>query len=124
MAAPNIVQATSIIGKTTYLSLSDTSVTTVVSNEASSNKVLKINTLIIANDDGTDTADVTIKVHDAASGGGNSYRIASTVAVTSDSTLVLLDKTSGIYLEENTSITAQASAGDDLDIILSYEEIS
>lgn len=124
MAAPNIVNATTITGKTAYLSLADTSQTTLVSNAASSGLVLKVNNIVVANDDGTNSADITISYHTAASGGGTAYKIAHTVAVSADSTLVLLDKTSGIYLEENTSISATASAGGDLDVICSYEEIS
>lgn len=124
MAAPNIVNASTITGKTAYLSLSDTSQTTLVSNAASSGLVLKVNNIIVANDDGSSSADITISYHTAASGGGTAYKLAHTVAVSADSTLVLLDKTSGIYLEENTSISATASAGGDLDVICSYEEIS
>lgn len=124
MAAPNIVNASTITGKTAYLSLSDTSQTTLVSNAASSGLVLKVNNIIVANDDGSSSADITISYHTAASGGGTAYKLAHTVAVAADSTLVLLDKTSGIYLEENTSISATASAGGDLDVICSYEEIS
>lgn len=124
MAAPNIVNATTITGKTAYLSLADTSQTTLVSNAASSGLVLKVNNIVVANDDGTNSADITISYHTAADGGGTAYKLAHTVAVAADSTLVLLDKTSGIYLEENTSISATASAADDLDVICSYEEIS
>jgi hypothetical protein len=43
--------------------------------------------------------------------------------VAADTTLVVLDKASSIYLEEDTSLVATASAGGDLDVIVSYEEI-
>ena len=123
MAAPNIVGVSTIIGITTYLSLGDTSATTIVSNPASSNYVYKINAIIVANDDGTSSADITVALHDEDDGGGTAYKIASTVAVAEDSTLVVLDKASSIYLEENRSIVVTASAGGDLDVICSYETI-
>jgi len=123
MAAPNIVGVTTITGKTAAFSLADTSATTILSNAASSNYVYKVNSIIVANDDGTNSADITVTYNDAASGGGTAYHIAKTVAVAADTTLVVLDKASSIYLEEDTSLVATASAGGDLDVIVSYEEI-
>ena len=123
MAAPNIVGVSTIIGITTMRSLGDTSATTIVSNPASSNYVYKINAIIVANDDGTSSADITVALHDEDDGGGTAYNIASTVEVAEDSTLVVLDKASSIYLEENRSIVVTASAGGDLDVICSYETI-
>ena len=124
MAAPNIVNVGTITGKTTYLSLSDTSATTLLSNAASSGKVFKVNSIIVANDDGTNAADITVTINTAASGGGTAYKLASTISVAADSTLVVLDKASSIYLEEDKSLVATASAGGDLDVVCSYEEIS
>jgi len=123
MAAPNIVGVITIVGVTTYLSLSSTNATVLVSNPASSNYVYKINSIIVANDDGTSSADITVAYHDAAAGGGTGYKIAHTVAVAADSTLVVLDKASSIYLEENRSIVVTASVANDLDVICSYETI-
>jgi tripartite-type tricarboxylate transporter receptor subunit TctC len=124
MANPNIVTATSILGKSTYLSLANTSATTLLSNASGSGQLYKVNSLVVANIDGTNSADITISVNNAASGGGTAYKIAHTVAVSADSTLVVIDKTSQIYLEENTSIVVTASAGGDLDVVCSYEIIS
>lgn len=124
MAAPNIVNVTTITGKLAYLSLADTSATVLVSNTASSGKVFKINSIIVANDDGTNSAAITVSVNSAAAGGGTAYKLAHTIDVAADSTLVVLDKASSIYLEEDRSIVCTASAGGDLDVICSYEEIS
>ena len=60
----------------------------------------------------------------AASGGGTAYKLAHTLSVASDSTLVVIDKTTPIYLTEDKSITVTASAANDLDVVCSYEEIS
>lgn len=124
MAAPNIVNVSAITGKTDTIALSTTSATTLVSNAAASGKVYKINMIQIANVDGTNACDVTVDLHTAAAGGGTAYSLASTVSVSADSSLIVLDKSTAIYLEEDRSITATASAGGDLEVIVSYEEIS
>lgn len=124
MANPNIVNVADIRGKTVYLDLSTTSATVLVSNAASSNKVFKLNNIFISNINGTSAADVTVSYHTAASGGGTAYKIASTVSVPADSTLVVLDKSGAIYLEENTSITITAGTAGYLQAVASYEDIS
>ena len=124
MAAPNIVNVSTITGKSATVALSTTSATTLVSNAASSNAVYKINMIQVANVDGTNAADITIDVHSAASGGGTAYSLVSTVSVPADASLVVLDQNPAIYLEEDRSITATAGAANDLEVIVSYEEIS
>jgi len=124
MAAPNIVNVSTIIGKSATIALSTTSQTTLVSNAASSGKVFKINMIQIANVDGTNACDVTVDMHSAASGGGTAYSLVATVSVGADSSLVALDKNTAIYLEEDRSITATAGTANDLEVIVSYEEIS
>ncbi len=124
MAAPNIVNVSTITGKSATVALTSTSATTLVSNAASSGKVFKINMIQVANVDGTNAADVTVDMHSAASGGGTAYSLVATVSVPADSSLVALDKGTSVYLEEDRSITATASAANDLEVIVSYEEIS
>jgi hypothetical protein len=124
VAAPNIVNVTTITGKTVVVDLTSTSATSVVSNASSSGKVFKINSLIVANVDGTANADITINLYSAAALGGTATQICSTIAVPADSSLVVIDKTSGIYLEEDKSIGATAGSANDLKVICSYEEIS
>jgi len=124
MANPNIVDVTTIIGKSATIALSTTSATTLVSNAASSGKVFKINMIQVANVDGTNAADVTVEVHSEDDGGGTAYSLIATASVGADSSLVALDKSTAIYLEEDRSITATAGTADDLEVIVSYEEIS
>ncbi len=124
MTAPNLVNVSTITAKTAYLSLSSTNATTLLSNAASSGKVFKLNSIIVANDDGSSAADVTISINSAASGGGLAYKIIHTATVIADASLVVIDKNSAIYLEEDRSIVVTASAADDLDVICSYEELS
>ena len=124
MAAPNIVNVSTITGKTGYLALSTTSATSLVSNAASSGKVFKINMIQVANVDGTSACDVTVDLHSAAAAGGTAYSLISTASVAPDSSLVVLDKNTAIYLEEDKSISVTAGTANDLEVIVSYEEIS
>ena len=124
MAAPNIVNVATITGKTSVVDLTTTSATSIISNAASSGKVFKVNTLIVSNVDGTSNADISINYYSAASLGGTATQICSTVSVPADSSLVVIDKTSSIYLEEDKSILGGASANGDLEIVISYEEIN
>ena len=124
MAAPNIVNVSTITGKSATVALTSTSQTTLDSNAASSSKVFKINMIQVANVDGVNACDVTVDVHSAASGGGTAYSLVATASVAGDSSLIVLDKNTSLYLEENTSITATAGTASDLEVIVSYEEIS
>jgi hypothetical protein len=124
MSSPNILNVTAIYGKTSYVALSSTNATTVVSNAASSGKVFKINTIIVSNVDGTNAADISINLYSEDDKGGTAYSIAKTISVPADASLVVLDKSSAIYLEEDKSIGATAGAANDLVVICSYEEIS
>jgi len=124
MANPNIVDVTTITGKSATIALSTTSATTLVSNAASCGKVFKINMIQVANVDGTNAADITIDVHSEDDGGGTAYSLIATASVGADSSLIALDKSTAIYLEEDRSITVTAGTANDLEVIVSYEEIS
>jgi hypothetical protein len=120
MANPNIVDVTSIYGKTVQAALDTTLTTEILLNSAASGKVFKINTILIANIDGTNAADVSVFI---TKSGGSPIAIASTISVPADATLNLIDKNSSFYLEEGDNIEAGASADNDLTITISYEEI-
>jgi hypothetical protein len=124
MANPNIVNVTSILGDNSSTSLTSTSATSIVSNAASSGKVLKINTLIVSNVDGTNACDITINKYSAAALGGTAFPIASTISVPADASLIVVDKTTSIYLKENESIGAIAGTANDLVVTCSWEDIS
>jgi hypothetical protein len=124
MANPNIVNVAAIYGNNASVSLSTTSATSIVSNAASSGKVFKINTIMVANVDGTNAADITINKYSAAALGGTAFPIASTISVPADATLIIVDKTTSIYLLENESIGATAGTASDLVVTTSWEEIN
>jgi len=117
MAAPNIVNVSTITGKTAVLAVT-TSATAIVTNSAGSNKVFKVNALYVSNVDGTNAADVTADILRS----GTAYRLASTISVPADATLDIIAK--AIYLEEGDALRLTASANSDLEAVCSYEEIS
>jgi hypothetical protein len=117
MAAPNIVNVTTITGKTA-VQVVTTAATSIVTNSSGSNKVFKINALYVSNVDGNSAADITVSLFRSST----SYRIANTISVPADATLDILNKS--IYLEEGDELRLTASVNGDLEAVCSYEEIS
>jgi hypothetical protein len=127
MANPNIVAVTAIVGNTSTNLISSTAdpfATAIVNNGASSGKVYKINSIVVANVDGTAAADITIKIFSQDDLGGTGTAIVSTISVPADATLIVTDKTTSFYLLEDKSIGATASVANDLVVTCSWEEIT
>jgi hypothetical protein len=124
MANPNIVAVTSILGNTTFVTPANTSANVLLSNAASSGNVYKINQIVCANVDGTSAANCTVTINSAAAGGGTAYPIVSTVSVPADASLIVVDKTTAIYLMEDQSIVVTSGSANDLAFTISYEAIS
>ena len=117
MTAPNVVSVATITGKTDVLAATTTA--TAITT-AAADKLLKINSVIIANIDGTNDADITLDLYRSST----AYKIVSTVTVPADATLMAITKDSAIYLEEGDALRATASVDGDLQVICSYEIIS
>ena len=124
MANPNIVAVTAIYGNNSLTSLTTTNATSIINNAASSGKVYKVNSIVVANVDGTTAADITINIYSAASLGGTAYPIASTISVPADSSIIITDKTTSFYLKEDQSVGATAGSASDLVVTASWEEIN
>jgi hypothetical protein len=127
MANPNIVNVSTIYGNTSSTLISSTAnpfTTALVNNAASSGKVYKINSIVVANVDGTSAADITIQIFSQDDLGGTGTAIASTISVPADATLIVTDKSTSFYLLEDKSIGATASAANDLVVTCSWEEIN
>ena len=120
MANPNIYNVSSILGVTVQAALT-TTLTTEIITAVASNHVYKINSITVANIDGTSAADVSVFI---TKSGGSPIAIASTISIPADASLSLIDKNSGFYLQEGDNIEAGASAAGDLTITISYEDIS
>ena len=130
MANPNIVAVTTIYGTTTYLTPSGTSAVVLLNNTASSGKVFKINQIVAANVTAS-AANTTVSIYSNgaqsqgnAPSGGTAYPIASTISVPANSSLVVADKTTAIYLMEGQSITVTSGTGSAIAYTISYEDIS
>lgn len=119
MANPNIVSVTSIKGKTVGASLGTTS-TAYVTNSASSSEVYKVNTIIASNV----TASTTYQVNVQLTTSSGTFYIVKALDVPADSSVVVLDKNSNIYLEEGMILKAFASGANGIDLFISYEEIA
>ncbi len=130
MANPNIVNVTSILGETTYLTPSSTSSVILLPNAASSGKVYKINQIVAANVDGSSAVNTSVDIYTdgsvaqgSAASGGTAYPIVSTVSVPADASLIVADKTTAIYLMENTSIAVTSGTASKITYTISYEVI-
>ena len=131
MANPNIVYIATLYGVTTYLTPSATTAVVLLPNAASSGKVFKINQIVAANVNGTSAVDTTVSIYSngavaqgSAPSGGTAYPIVSTVSVPADASLIVVDKTTPIYLMEGQSITVTSGTASGITYTISYEEIS
>ena len=131
MANPNIVNATSILGTTTYLTPSVTTSVVLIPNAASSGQVFKINKIVAANVNGTSAVDTTVSIYSngavaqgSAPSGGTAYPIVSTVAVPADASVIVTDKSTAFYLMEGHSVTVTSGTASGITYSISYEVIS
>jgi hypothetical protein len=131
MANPNIVNVTSILGTTTYLTPGGTTAVVLVPNAASSGQVFKINQIVAANVNGAAAVDATVSIYTngavaqgSAPSGGSAFPIVSTVSVPADASLIVVDKTTAVYLMEGTSIVVTSGTASGITYSVSYEVIS
>lgn len=124
MAAPNILALTTATGKTAYATPSNTSANVLLANAASSGKVFKVNQLVAANLSTSTAVNVTVSINTAAAGSGTSYPVVSAVSVPAQASLIVADKTTQIYLEEDKSILVTSGSASNVAFTVSYEELS
>jgi hypothetical protein len=131
MANPNITNVTSILGTTTYLTPSATTAVVLLTNAAASGKVFKINQIVAANVNGSTAVNTTVSIYTngavaqgSAPSGGTAYPIVSTVSVPASASLIVVDKTTAIYLQEGTCISVTSGTASGITYSVSYEEIS
>ena len=128
MANPNIVSVTSIVGGNAAWALTNTITTTLLTVAA--DVIVKINSIIVTNIHGTNAATVSAGIYgigNTATGvtvasGLADCRIASTMNVPADDSLVLIDKP--IYMMEGDILKGGASAASTLELFVSYEVIN
>ena len=131
MANPNLLAATTASGTTTYLTPSATTAVVLVPNAASSGQVFKINQIVAANVNGSAAVNTTVSIYTngavaqgSAPSGGTAYPIISVASVPPNASLIVVDKTSAIYLMEGSSITVTSGTASGITYTISYEVIS
>ena len=124
MANPNIATATSVLANNAQVSLTATTATQLITNAASSGKVFLIDSIIVANVDGTNACDVTVTRFQSATNTGTAFPIASTITVPADASIIIVGKDNPINLTENESIYVTASAANDLVVDANWKELS
>ena len=123
MAAPNIVNISSMVGKTDTTNLTTTSATNILNNAASSGKVLRVTLIRSVNVDGSNAADISVSLYAEDDLGGEQTELIQAKEVSINTNLDVITKDTPLYLEEDTSLGAAASAANDIKIIVTYEEI-
>ena len=124
MANPNIINVTTLTGNTTYLTPANTTANTLLSNAASSGLVFKINQIVCANVNGSSAVNATVAINNAAAGAGTNYPIISTISVPASASVIAVDKTTAVYLMENSSIVVTSGTSSGITYTISYESIS
>jgi hypothetical protein len=131
MANPNILAATTAYGVTTYFTPSGTTAVVLLANAASSGKVYKINQIVAANVNGSAAVNATVSIYTngavaqgSAPSGGTAYPIASAISVPATASLIIVDKTTAIYLQEGTSISVTSGTANGITYSISYEDMS
>jgi hypothetical protein len=121
---PNIVNVTTLTGNTTYLTPGNTTANTLLSNAASSGLVFKINQIVCANVNGSSAVNATVAINSAAAGAGTNYPIISTISVPASASVIAVDKTTAVYLMENSSIVVTSGTSSGITYTISYESIA
>ena len=131
MANPNLLAATTASGTTTYLTPSGTSAVVLLPNAAASGQVFKINQIVATNVNGSSAVNATVSIYTngaqaqgSAPSSGTAYPIASTISVPANAALIVVDKTTQVYLQEGTSITVTSGTASGITYSISYEVIS
>ena len=127
MANPNILNVSSILGGNAGFNLTNTATATLITVD--SDKLLKINRITCANDDGSSAATLDLFIDGLGSGASGvtttgadaTVYLAKTISIPADATLTIVD--GPIYLMEGDVLKGGASASGDLDLFVSYEVI-
>jgi hypothetical protein len=123
MASPNIVNVTSIVGNTSYLIPSNTSATAWTALTPASNTVNKVD-FIVASNVTSSAATVTVSINSATGGGGTAYRICYQVSIPANASLIVVDKTTALYVTDTQSVVVTVGTGSAIELTASYETIT
>jgi len=131
MSNPNLLAATTASGTTTFYTPGGTTAVVLLPNAASSGQVFKINQIVAANVNGSSAVNATVSIYTngavaqgSAPSGGTAYPIISAIAVPAGASLIVVDKTTAVYLMENQSIAVTSGTASGITYTISYEVIS
>ena len=116
MAAPNIVNVSTINGKSAVADLGTTLTTTLLT--AAADQVNKINLIRVTN---VTDSDATVTIDSEVS--GTHKELADELTVPAHASVDVIDKNSSFYLQETDLIRGGASAASTLVVTISYELI-
>ena len=123
MANPNIVNVTSIYGNTAYLVPTGTSATTWTGLTPATGTVNKVGTIMATNVTAV-AATITVSINSATGGGGTAYRLAYQISVPGNSSLMVVDKSTSIYVGEAQSIVVTSGTSSAIEMVATYEAIT
>lgn len=123
MAAPNIVNVTTITGKTAMIRLTNSTATQVLANSAASNKVLKLAGVLATNTEGV-SVNVAFNLYITRS--SVDYYLARNVTIPALASYEAFVKDgTPIYLEEGDTLMAKSeNASGNIHVVVAYEDIS
>ena len=131
MANTNITAVTAIYGKTTYLTPLVATPVVLLANAAGSANTCKINQIVASNINSTSSVNASLWIYtngaqaqNTVPTSGVSHCVANAISVPVNASLIIVDKTTAIYLEEGTSIVVSSGTANGITYSLSYELIS
>jgi hypothetical protein len=123
MANPNIVNVTSILGNTSYFIPANTSANAWTALTPAVGTVNRV-TSIVASNVTASAVVVTVSVNSATGGGGTAYRVAYQISVPSGASLIIVDKTTSLYIGESQSVVVTVGTASAIEFTAAYEAIT
>jgi hypothetical protein len=133
MANPNLVNVGTIRGQTAYVIPSTTSVSVAWTYDGTNsltgltpaaNTVNKVNSIMVSNVSGAATT-ITVGVsNNATYASGTPYYLAFQIAVPVGATLIIVDKTTPLYVTENQSVGVIVGVGSALNIVATFDVLT
>jgi len=123
MANPNIVNVTSIYGSTSYLIPTTTTATAWTALTPAASTVNKIDSIVATNVTGS-AASITVSINSATAGGGTAYRLTYQTPVPANASLIVVDKSVGLYVGESQSIVVTSGTTNAIEMVATFEAIT
>lgn len=122
MATPNIVIVSDIRANTTYLVPTTTTATTWTALTPTTNTVNKVNYMTASNVTAS-AATITVSINNATAGAGTAYRLAYQISIPGNASLIILDKTTALYVTDAQSIVVTSGTTNAIEMVASFEAI-